>query len=140
MPDDDPRLRFRIWIDGELIDEVWFDSSNPDTEQLASAAGERNSAHTQQADRESRRWLVEMYDPAKPEHEAYVRFGTDDAGLVDPLLVCPFCEARVPVKPGADDNAVVAEHWAESPACGRAWADGAPGLTSLVRDIETGEQ
>lgn len=138
MSGDNPRLRLRVWVEGELIEETWVDTSGPDRERLTDAASQRHKALTDRADREGRRWLVETFDPALPEEQAYVRFGTDKAGMVEPLLVCPFCEAKVPAKPGADDNAVVAAHWAESPSCGQAWADAAPGLTSMARDIEAG--
>lgn len=81
---DDPRLRLRVWIDGRLAAETWLDVSSPDVERVADAATDSHSALVQRADRDGRRWLVEVYDPARPEREAYARFGTDTAGMVDP--------------------------------------------------------
>ena len=83
----DPRMRFRGWVRGQLLDEVWGDVAAGTTED-AMLCGDvlslRHLAITQAADEAGRPWLIEIYDPAKPELEAYVRFGTDAVGMVDP--------------------------------------------------------
>lgn len=83
MTDCDPRLRFRLWVDGELVDETWIDASSPDRDQLVDAMGRRHKALTDSADEGGRRWLAEVHDPAAPEAEASVRFGTDDRRLAE---------------------------------------------------------
>jgi hypothetical protein len=32
-------------------------------------------------------WLIEVYDLARPEDEAYLRFGSDRAGMAAPIAV-----------------------------------------------------
>jgi len=81
----DPRLRFRVWIAARLADEAWIDASNPDAEQLMEAVRAHQYALVEQAAAADRPWLIEVYDPAKPEDEAYWRLGTDAAGMVDPI-------------------------------------------------------
>lgn len=81
---EDPRMRFRLWIAGQLVDETWVDASNPDAERIIHALRQRHIDLANEATAEDRPWLAEYYDPAKPEHEAYVRFGDDAEGMVDP--------------------------------------------------------
>lgn len=81
---EDPRLRFRVWVDGELVDETWLDATNPDADEHFAAMTGRHEALVQAADLIDSVWLVEWYDPARPEDQAYGRAGTDVAGMVDP--------------------------------------------------------
>lgn len=83
----DTRLRFRVYVEGELIEETWIDVLDPKTHAgLADELRDRHHAITEQADTDDKAWLIEMYDPAQPEETAYHRVGTDTAGMVDPLL------------------------------------------------------
>jgi len=83
----DPRLRFRLWIDGHLEDEVWIDADAPGAAELADSAQERHLTLAQEAAAFGWPYLVEIYNPAEPPDRAYIRFGTDRAGMVDPLAL-----------------------------------------------------
>ena len=83
----DPRLRLRLYIDGAVFDEVWIDVSHADAQLRMDAAQHRHLALTGQAADRGQRWMVEVYDPARPEAEAYMRFGTDPLGMVEPREV-----------------------------------------------------
>ena len=81
---DDPRIRFRVWIAGLLADEVWVDVSNPDADEHMEKVRDRHQQVVEAARRGGLEWMVEIYDPARPEAEAYLRFGDDKEGMVDP--------------------------------------------------------
>lgn len=80
----DPRMRLRLWVDAELVDETWIDCGNPDAEKHFDALMDRYERTTLAVHQMDRPWLIELYDPARPEHEAYTRFGSDTAGMTDP--------------------------------------------------------
>jgi hypothetical protein len=82
----DPRLRFRVWDDGRLADEHWIDADTA-TAGDAEAAAARQAAIVAAAAEAGRPWLAEVYDPALPEGRAYLRWGTDTAGMVNPVAV-----------------------------------------------------
>lgn len=84
MSSDDPRMRFRCWVAGELVDESWVDATNPEAPAHFERIQGRHRMFVEQADRDELPWLVEVYDPAKPAREAYIRIGTDSTGMVDP--------------------------------------------------------
>lgn len=84
----DPRLRFRMWVDGRLVDEMWVDAGNPDAERITDAARDRHQAMAARADRDDLVWLVEVFDPGELPERAYVRMGTDRAGMVAPEPLC----------------------------------------------------
>jgi hypothetical protein len=74
-------LRFRVWVDGKLTLEEWID----DPEKADPAAGR----HAVAALASGKPWLVEIFDPDLPEEEAYIRFGSDPAGMVEPIPLEP---------------------------------------------------
>jgi hypothetical protein len=77
-------LRLRFWIGGQLRDEVWIDASDPRSAELAEFCA---TYHADQADMASAAglpWLVEVYNPELAEDQAYIRFGTDQAGMIAP--------------------------------------------------------
>lgn len=82
--DDDPRLRFRVYVDGVLVEEVWLDAENDADHERVLAIRERHKAMADQADADGKHWMVEVYEPALPKDRAYTRFGTDANGMVDP--------------------------------------------------------
>lgn len=84
---DDPRMRFRVWIEAKLVDERWIDTSNPDADRVMETIKARQAAIVDQACQAGKRWLVEVYDPAKPEEVAYSRMGDDADGMVDPRRI-----------------------------------------------------
>jgi hypothetical protein len=85
MTDPDPRLRFRIYVEGEIADEEWIDTTAPGRQDAVDAlmARQLDIAHAAQADGEL--WMVEVFDPEQPEHQAYARFGTDKRGMILPI-------------------------------------------------------
>ena len=81
----DRYLRLRLWIDGALIDEAWIDSTDPDAPAKTESLSAVHSHLAELADSHGVPWLTEVYDPAAPEDQAYIRVGTDKAGMVQPL-------------------------------------------------------
>jgi hypothetical protein len=75
-------LRMRLYVGGQLADEVWLTDLDE-----AGRVSERHQSIAADADRAGQSWLIEVYDPAKPERAAYVRFGTDKDGMVAPYEV-----------------------------------------------------
>lgn len=72
-------LRFRVWVGGQLRLEEWLD------EKIHPAAAEDAAQrHAATAMASGRPWLVEIYNPDADEADAYIRFGTDTAGMVEP--------------------------------------------------------
>jgi hypothetical protein len=78
----DDSLRIRLWIGAKLADEQWL----VDGEQAAEL-GPAHVRRVQAADSEGLLWLVEVWDPAKPDDEAFMRYGTDSAGMAAPYEV-----------------------------------------------------
>jgi hypothetical protein len=72
-------LRLRLYVAGKLADERWVGDDDHVTE-----VGEEHQARAVQAERDGLRWLVEVFDPAAPTDEAFLRFGTDADGMVMP--------------------------------------------------------
>lgn len=68
-------LRFRVYVDGRLADERWLDL---DSDFHAAIAAQNEVIGR------SERWLIEVYNPDAPEDQAYVRFGGDRQGMVEP--------------------------------------------------------
>jgi hypothetical protein len=75
-------LRLRLYIGGMVTDEQWVDSAD-----LVEEIGQRHQDAAAEADARGIAWLVEIYDPAAPQEAAYLRFGTDEAGMVMPQQV-----------------------------------------------------
>jgi hypothetical protein len=67
---------FRLWVDGRLMREEEHD--------LLGDLSELGERHAAQLAGESRPWLVEVELPALPLAERFLRFGTDDRGMVEP--------------------------------------------------------
>jgi hypothetical protein len=80
----DMRLRFRVYVDGEVADEAWVGGpGDVDGETLAL----KQRALCDTASDHGQLWLIEVYDPDVPEDAAYWRFGTDPAGMVLPIML-----------------------------------------------------
>jgi hypothetical protein len=75
MKADDPRLRFRVWVDAKLVDEIWVNARDPARLQMVEQVWARHQQIVGQAEADGKRWLIEIYDPAKP-HDQALRFGT----------------------------------------------------------------
>lgn len=79
MIDPDQPVRFRLFIDGRLVDEDW--------------ATERNivqiARHQKLLVDGYDLWMVEAYDPEAPEEKQYVRWGTDASLMADPVMARP---------------------------------------------------
>jgi hypothetical protein len=83
----DPRLRFRVYVDGRLRVETWIDCIDADASAAADEAARLHAAITDAAAAAGSVWLTEVYDPDQPEANAYLRFGTDRAGMTAPRPV-----------------------------------------------------
>jgi hypothetical protein len=82
-------LRLRFWIGGRLHDEVWLDAADPEAGDLASFCATYHSDLAEMAEAAGVPWLTEVYDPAQPRDRAYLRIGTDTAGMVQPKPLAP---------------------------------------------------
>jgi hypothetical protein len=78
-------LRLRFWIGGQLRDEVWINASDPHAGDLAEYCATYHADQADMANAAGVPWLVEVYNPDVPEDHAYVRFGTDAAGMTMPV-------------------------------------------------------
>ena len=74
-------LRFRLWVDGELTREDWLPGATLDGDLwLLETVGVRAEAPEP--------WLIEVYDPGGADaDEEYLRFGSDAAGMVVPVVL-----------------------------------------------------
>lgn len=80
----DPRLRFRIWVDAHLMNEEWLSLRDRTAMLRVEQVWHRHQELISRAEADGRRWLIEIYDPDKPEDQA-LRFGTDAAGITPPI-------------------------------------------------------
>lgn len=79
----DTRLRIRVYVDGSQVAERWLDTlTTPPAE--VHAVRREHAKMCGEASANGRAWMIEVYDPALPEERAYLRFGTDPAGMGDP--------------------------------------------------------
>lgn len=74
-------LRIQLYVAGDLREEVWVETLE-EAAQVAYRQGAVVAATNEP-------WLVSVYNPDAPEHEAYFRYGTDRSGMVDPLPEVP---------------------------------------------------
>lgn len=81
---EDPRLRFSIYIEGELVDSRWLDATDPGAQDKLMAIMEEQVEITSNANAAGLGWLAEIYDPAKPPGRQYTRIGTDRAHMAAP--------------------------------------------------------
>jgi hypothetical protein len=81
------RLRFRVYVSGVLADEAWVDAMTPGAHATIAAVSHAHAATAAEAAEHGLPWLVEIYDPDRPEGGAYTRWGTDTAGMTEPAEV-----------------------------------------------------
>jgi hypothetical protein len=84
---DDPRLRFRFYLAGVVVDQEWVDATQPGAQQRVDAIQRRHAGAGDRANARGQLWLAEVYDPAAPPDHAYIRFGTDAALMEHPQPV-----------------------------------------------------
>jgi hypothetical protein len=77
-------LRLRFWVSGRLRDEVWIDAADPEAGGLAEFVGAYHVKLSEMADAAGVPWMTEVFDPEEPADSAYLRFGTDPAGITEP--------------------------------------------------------
>lgn len=75
MPD--PRIRFRVYVSKELVDETWVDCSAPDYQDVAALCRKRHMAIVEESMAANKPHLIEIFDPEQPEGDQYIRYGTD---------------------------------------------------------------
>lgn len=86
---DDPRLRLRCYIAGQLVKEAWLDASNPDADEIFARVLRSHMELAEKAENLGVVWMVETYDPALPTEKAYQRIGTDSNGMIAPRPLRP---------------------------------------------------
>lgn len=81
-------LRLRLFVDGELQDETWLTADTEDEAlSIGHATAELHRAACEAAEARGASWMIEAFDPEAPRESAFLRFGTDPAGMVDPIQV-----------------------------------------------------
>lgn len=83
----DPRLRFRIFVAGQLAVETWLDCSALNAQHQINTIRGLHAAIVSRAEAAGDKWLAEVWDPDLPGDEAYTRFGTDRAGMTLPVEI-----------------------------------------------------
>jgi hypothetical protein len=78
------QLRFRVWVGGELVREDWLPGARLEA---GEALGNVHAGLATEAEARGEQWLVEVYDPAAPVDEGYLRFGSDTSAMVCPVAV-----------------------------------------------------
>lgn len=78
------QLRFRVWVGGELVREDWLPGA---TLEAGGDLGHVHAGLASEAEAAGEAWLVEVYDPAAPADDGYLRFGSDTSGMVCPVAV-----------------------------------------------------
>jgi hypothetical protein len=81
----DARLRFRVYLGGELADEVWIDAADPGSRDQATMTAIMQADICQRAALDGVPWLLEVFDPGSPAGCAYLRLGTDTDGMTLPV-------------------------------------------------------
>ena len=81
----DPRLRFRVFVDAQLVDETWVNTREPEPLRTVEQVWAHHQELIRHAQADDKPWLVEIYDPATAEDRA-LRFGTDETGIEQPIL------------------------------------------------------
>jgi hypothetical protein len=81
------KLRLRLWIGGKLFDETWIDARDPDAGQTAELVSIMHTDAVRIADDNGTPWLAEVFDPEAPEEAGCLRWGTDPAGMVQPVPI-----------------------------------------------------
>jgi hypothetical protein len=78
------QLRFRVWVGGELVREDWLPGA---TLGAGVDLARVHAGLATEAEAKDTPWLVEVYDPAAPVDEGYMRFGSDASQMVCPVAV-----------------------------------------------------
>jgi hypothetical protein len=85
----DPRLRFRVYVAGEIVAEDWVDASKPSAQEDVNAALAAHQDLVDDAEADGLLWLVEIHDPEREGDDAYIRFGTDKRRMTEPVQISP---------------------------------------------------
>jgi hypothetical protein len=87
----DPRMRFRMWVGGELRAEEWLTIDDPDADAKADAIRTQHMQLAVAAHLAGIPWLCEVWDPAgnlrspiTGQPGECMRFGTDRSGMHEP--------------------------------------------------------
>jgi len=80
------KLRFRLWVAGKIAAEEWvIYADDEQAGDMGHVVGARHAHLAEQAETDGKLWLLEVWNPGLPEDQAYIRYGTDKAGLTDPV-------------------------------------------------------
>jgi hypothetical protein len=89
----------RVWIDGQLVREDAIDADPLDpegTEERVIKVVADHHALCLKAHLRGSLWLVEIERPDLPENSRYIRFGTDQKGMVGPEPLTPHSYGQHP--------------------------------------------
>jgi hypothetical protein len=78
-------LRLRLWIGGVLRDTTWIDAGDPNAAAKMDLTTVAHNAAVERANAAGQAWMIEVWDPEMPRDEAFLRFGTDAAGMTMPV-------------------------------------------------------
>lgn len=73
----DPRLRYRVYVNRELVEEVWIDASAEDYLEYSARTRERHMKIIEEAAKEKKPYLVEIFDPSIEGIDSIMRIGDD---------------------------------------------------------------
>lgn len=79
-PPSDPRLRLRLYVDGELADETWLDATDQSADDITTATARMHASACQAAEAAGLEWRIEVYDPEAPGQLRILTIGTDITG------------------------------------------------------------
>jgi hypothetical protein len=82
MADHDTRLRFRLFVAGEMVRETWIDAASTGGQRSGLITAADHITLRNKAEADGQPWMVEVFDPAA--EDGYLRFGTDPSLMTDP--------------------------------------------------------
>jgi hypothetical protein len=79
-----PWLRFRVYVAGIIKSETWVNTAET-TPDAAMPIQEEHVKSVVAAEAAGQKWLIEVHDPDAGEENGYIRFGTDNSAMCDPI-------------------------------------------------------
>jgi hypothetical protein len=83
MDSHEDRVRFRVWVDAQLVNEVWLDARDTAALHQVEQVWQRHQDAVGKAEADGTPWVIEIYDSSLPEDQA-LRFGTDTSVIKGP--------------------------------------------------------
>lgn len=80
-------LRFRVFVDGQVVAEDFLDSNDADGHEKARNIATKHMLIVAEAEKNGFKTMLESFDSEAPEDVACVRIGTDASLMVNPQVV-----------------------------------------------------